>query len=134
LLGEYLEEHKIAFEYGRARLEDRRGIEADIRRVRPTHVLNAAGVTGRPNVDWCETHQIETIRANVIGCLNLADVTNAHGIHMTYYGTGCIFAYDDTHQMGPGNKGFTEEDEPNFTGSYYSHTKAMVENLLKVGI
>ena len=84
LLGEYLKEHKIAFEYGRARLEDRRGIEADIRRVRPTHVLNAAGVTGRPNVDWCETHQIETIRANVIGCLNLADVTNAHGIHMTW--------------------------------------------------
>lgn len=99
--------------------------------VKPTHVLNAAGVTGRPNVDWCETHQIETIRANVIGCLNLADVTNAHGIHMTYFGTGCIFSYDDVHKMGPGHKGFTEEDEPNFTGSYYSHTKAMVENLLK---
>lgn len=26
---------------------------------RPTHVLNAAGKTGRPNVDWCETHQEE---------------------------------------------------------------------------
>lgn len=97
--------------------------------VKPTHVLNAAGVTGRPNVDWCETHQIETIRANVIGCLNLADVTNAHGIHMTYYGTGCIFHYDDTHVIG--GKGFSEADEANFTGSYYSHTKAMVENLLK---
>lgn len=97
--------------------------------VKPTHVLNAAGVTGRPNVDWCETHQTETIRANVIGCLNLADVTNAHGIHMTYYGTGCIFHYDDAHKVG--GKGFTEDDSPNFTGSYYSHTKAMVENLLK---
>ena len=63
--------------------------------------------------------------------MNLADVTNAHNIHMTYYGTGCIFSYDDQHKMGPGNAGFTEEDVPNFTGSYYSHTKAMVENLLK---
>ena len=98
--------------------------------VKPTHVLTAAGVTGRPNVDWCETHQVETIRANVIGCLNLADVTNEHGIHMTYYGTGCIFSYDDAHKMGPGHRGFTESDLPNFTGSYYSHTKAMVENLL----
>mmetsp|Transcript_6316 Transcript_6316/g.12409 ORF Transcript_6316/g.12409 Transcript_6316/m.12409 type:complete len:207 (+) Transcript_6316:438-1058(+) len=48
---------------------------------------------------------------------------------MTYYGTGCIFHYDDEHKVG--GKGFTEEDEPNFTGSYYSHSKAIVENLLK---
>ena len=25
---------------------------------KPTHILNAAGVTGRPNVDWCETHKV----------------------------------------------------------------------------
>lgn len=31
---------------------------------------------------------METIRANVIGCLNLADVCLQNGIHMTYYGTG----------------------------------------------
>ena len=89
---------------------------------KPTHVLNAAGVTGRPNVDWCETHKVETIRANVIGCLTLADVCNQRGIHMTYYGTGCIFHYDDKFPQGSG-KGFMESDTPNFTGSYYSYTK-----------
>ena len=26
--------------------------------VNPTHVLNAAGLTGRPNVDWCESHKV----------------------------------------------------------------------------
>jgi hypothetical protein len=26
--------------------------------VKPTHILNAAGVTGRPNVDWCEDHKV----------------------------------------------------------------------------
>jgi nucleoside-diphosphate-sugar epimerase len=147
-------------------------------------VLNAAGVTGRPNVDWCETHKVETIRSNVIGCLNLADVCHERGIHMTYYGacarcdvndllcfmrihacavcalarmrtflthcaltmpcapppkqpknkpktgTGCIFHYDESKPEGSGI-GFTEADKPNFTGSYYSYTKAMVESLLR---
>jgi 3,5-epimerase/4-reductase len=65
--------------------------------------------------------QVETIRANVIGCLNLADVCLQHDIHMTYYGTGCIFHYDDEFQIG--GKGFKESDKPNFTGSYYSYTK-----------
>lgn len=30
-----------------------------------------------------------------------------------------------------GGKGFTEEDRANFHGSYYSHTKAMVEDMLR---
>jgi hypothetical protein len=41
---------------------------------------------------------------------------------MTYYGTGCIFHYDDEFPQGSG-KGFKEADKPNFTGSYYSYTK-----------
>ena len=37
-------------------------MEDDIKAFRPTHVLNAAGVTGRPNVDWCESHRQVSIR------------------------------------------------------------------------
>ncbi len=66
--------------------------------------------------------QVEVIRANVLGCLNLADVCLSKGIHMTYYGTGCIFHYDKDFPQGSG-KGFKESDEPNFMGSYYSKTK-----------
>lgn len=29
--------------------------------VKPTHVLNAAGLTGRPNVDWCEDHKVHLL-------------------------------------------------------------------------
>lgn len=129
LLGEILKEQNAKFEFATCRLEDRASVISELDRVKPTHVLNAAGVTGRPNVDWCETHKVETIRANVIGCLTLADVCLARDIHMTYFGTGCIFHYDDTHTIG--SPGFTEDDKPNFTGSYYSHSKAIVENLLK---
>ena len=74
--------------------------------------------------------KIETIRANVLGMLNLADICNTAGIHLTTYATGCIFHYDDAFPEGSG-KGFKESDKPNFTGSYYSYTKAMVESLLK---
>jgi 3,5-epimerase/4-reductase len=112
-----------------SRSENRGDVEAELEKYKPTHVLNAAGVTGRPNVDWCEDHRSETIRANVIGVLNIADLCNVRGIHHLLYATGCIFEYDATHTIG--GQGFLETDTPNFHGSYYSHTKAMVEDMLK---
>ncbi|KAI3889740.1 hypothetical protein MKX03_007762 [Papaver bracteatum] len=130
LLGKLCKEDGIAFEYGCGRLEDRRSIIEDIRKVSPTHVFNAAGVTGRPNVDWCETHKVETIRTNVVGTLTLADICKEHGLLMVNFATGCIFEYDNDHKEGSGI-GFKEEDTPNFIGSFYSKTKAMVEELLK---
>ncbi|KAL8089107.1 hypothetical protein AgCh_038760 [Apium graveolens] len=103
LLGKLCEAQGINYTYGSGRLENRESLEADINGFKPTHVFNAAGVTGRPNVDWCESHKVETV--------------------------GCIFEYDEEHLVGSG-VGFKEEDVPNFFGSYYSKTKAMVEDLL----
>jgi UDP-glucose 4,6-dehydratase len=125
LLGKLCEKQGIPYEYAKGRLEDRASLIADIQNVKPTHVFNAAGVTGRPNVDWCETHKTETIRANVAGTLTLADVCRENGILMINYATGCIFEYDAAHPEGSGI-GFKEEDKPNFMGSFYSKTKAMV--------
>ncbi|KAL2483551.1 Trifunctional UDP-glucose 4 [Forsythia ovata] len=130
LLGKMCDKQGIPYEYGKGRLEDRSKLLADILAVKPTHVFNAAGVTGRPNVDWCESHKTETIRTNVSGTLNLADVCREHGLLMMNFATGCIFEYDAAHPEGSGI-GFKEEDKPNFAGSFYSKTKAMVEELLK---
>ncbi|KAK4802472.1 hypothetical protein SAY86_000675 [Trapa natans] len=130
LLGELCRAQSIDFEYGSGRLENRPSLEADIAAVSPTHVFNAAGVTGRPNVDWCESHKVETIRTNVVGTLTLADVCRERGLILINYATGCIFEYDGAHSLGSG-VGFKEEDSPNFVGSFYSKTKAMVEELLK---
>mmetsp|Transcript_35567 Transcript_35567/g.49378 ORF Transcript_35567/g.49378 Transcript_35567/m.49378 type:complete len:975 (+) Transcript_35567:126-3050(+) len=129
LLGQLLTEEGAIWEFANCRLQDRSTLEAELDRVKPTHVLNAAGVTGRPNVDWCESHTLETIRSNVVGTLTLCDVCNARSIHMTNFATGCIFEYDKKHPMGSGI-GFTEEEEANFTGSFYSFTKALVESLV----
>lgn len=130
LLGKICEKQGIAFEYGSGRLENRSQVQMDIENVKPTHVLNAAGVTGRPNVDWCESHKPETIRTNVAGTLNLADICRERGLLLVNFATGCIFEYDEAHPEGSGI-GFKEEDKPNFIGSFYSKTKAMVEDLLQ---
>ena len=117
---------------GNARLENREAVAAEIDSVKPTRVLNAAGVTGRPNVDWCEFNKQTVIRTNIIGCLNLADLCWQRQLHCTLYATGCIFEYDDAHPLGGGvSTAFTEEDRANFTGSYYSLTKGFCEEMLR---
>eukprot|EP00928_Gymnodinium_smaydae_P004058 TRINITY_DN1141_c0_g1_i2.p1 TRINITY_DN1141_c0_g1~~TRINITY_DN1141_c0_g1_i2.p1 ORF type:complete len:707 (+),score=135.18 TRINITY_DN1141_c0_g1_i2:49-2121(+) len=136
ILGELCKQRGLEYRFAQSRLDNAQAMQEELDSFRPTHVLNAAGLTGRPNVDWCEDHRVETNRVNVIGTLALADVTHARGIHMTNFATGCIFHYDDEHPMPePGTrftgKGFKESDRANFTGSYYSRTKGMVEELLE---
>ncbi|KAJ3274874.1 hypothetical protein HK104_003996 [Borealophlyctis nickersoniae] len=111
------------------RLEDRAAIMNELDTFQPTLVFNCAGVTGRPNVDWCEDNKEATIRSNMVGTLNLADCCFLRGIHMTNYATGCIYQYDEKHQWH--GVGFTEEDEPNFAGSFYSYTKALTEKAIR---
>ncbi len=112
-----------------SRLENRQDIVEEIKSISPSFIINAAGITGRPNVDWCETHKQETIRVNVIGTLNLADIAHEFGLHLTNISTGCIYEYDAQHPIRSGI-GFTEEERPNFDGSFYSRTKIMLEDLI----
>jgi len=113
---------------GKARLEDRQAVISELREHKPKWVFNAAGVTGRPNVDWCEDNKQTTMRTNVVGTVNLADACFLEGIHMTNLGSGCIYEYDTEHPIN--GKAFTETDEPNYKGSFYSETKIIAEKLL----
>lgn len=112
-----------------SRLENRHDIIREIEQVKPDCIINSAGITGRPNIDWCEEHKPETIRANIIGALNLADITFIYNKHMTNIGTGYLYNYDDKH-LKNGGIGFTEEDEPNYSRSFYSESKIYLEKLL----
>jgi 3,5-epimerase/4-reductase len=113
-----------------SRLENREEIIREIEQTKPNFIINAAGITGRPNIDWCEDHQQETLRTNLIGTLNLIDIAYMHNIHITNISTGCIYQYDDLHPLASG-KGFTEQDDPNFTGSFYSKTKILLEKAIQ---
>jgi len=69
------------------------------------------------------------LRVNVLGTLNLADIAYTYNLPLTNISTGCIYQYDEEHPLGSG-KGFTEKDEPNFSESFYSRTKIMLEKLI----
>ena len=129
-LASLLEERGHTVFCAESRLESREGLIREIEEVSPDLIINAAGVTGRPNVDWCEDHAQETIRANLLGALNLADAAFLKGIHLTQFGTGCIYEYDEAHPINSGI-GFREEEEPNYEGSFYSKTKAMLDKLIR---
>ncbi len=77
------------------------------------------------------SHFIVTPRSNVIGALVLADVCHVKNIHLTVFSTGCIYEYESSGEHVIGGKPFTEEDEPNFTGSFYSKTKLSLEKVFK---
>lgn len=108
------------------RMEERETMLNVVTFYNPTHVICIAGVPSNDsNVDWCETHKVETIRNNVLGVLNVADICEQNRIHCTIYGTGCIYTYTPTKQI------FDENDTPNFVGSFYSYTKGYVDKLLQ---
>jgi dTDP-4-dehydrorhamnose reductase len=93
--------------------------------VKPDVVINAAGKTGRPNVDWCEDHKMETLHSNVTGPLVLLEECSKRGIYWVHLSSGCVYDGDN------GGKGFSEDDPPNFFGSFYSRTKAWSEMALR---
>lgn len=112
-----------------SRLENRESVLREIQTTKPHFILNAAGVTGRPNVDWCEDHKQETLRTNIIGALTVCDCAFLCDVPVVNLGTGCIYTYDERRPLLSGI-GFTENDEPNFIGSFYSYTKSMLDKML----
>jgi UDP-glucose 4,6-dehydratase len=128
LISDELSKRGLTYKMGDSRIQNRNDVEREIDEFKPTHVINAAGVTGRPNVDWCEDHQQETIRSNVLGALTLADVCFLRNLHVTNWSTGCIYTYDEKYPEGYAVK---ETDPPNFAGSFYSKTKGILEELIK---
>lgn len=90
---------------------------------RPSVVINAAGKTGRPNIDGCEDIPAETLSSNVAGPIILAEECLARKIFMVHLGSGCI--YDNS------RSNYTESDPPNFYGSLYSRSKIISEEALK---
>ena len=123
-------------------IADSTAVSAELDRVKPDVVINAAGKTGRPNVDWCETHKEETLRSNLTGPLVLLDECSKRKIYWVHLGSGCIYEGDgSTRPTGSSGraslttsnngKGFSEEDAPNFGGSFYSRTKLWSDQILK---
>ncbi len=92
---------------------------------KPDVVLNAAGVVGKPNVDWCETHPIETIQGNTVLPIIIASACQKKNIYLLHMGTGCIF-YGDSPSVG----GWKENDYANPV-AVYTRAKYAADLVLK---
>jgi dTDP-4-dehydrorhamnose reductase len=123
---------------------------------KPEFVVNAAGYTGKPNVDACETAKADTLMGNTLLPQTIADACAAAGIPWGHVSSGCIYSGAKVETDGkvraekdmsradlralltknPGAiHGFTETDPPNFSFrdlpcSFYSGTKALGEEAI----
>jgi len=123
---------------------------------KPEFVINAAGYTGKPNVDACETARADTLAGNTLLPQTIAHACAAAGIPWGHVSSGCIFSgakvalngqtraeKDMTRpelralveQSPQSIHGFTETDTPNFSFrdppcSFYSGTKALGEEAM----
>jgi len=123
---------------------------------KPTFVINAAGYTGKPNVDAAETARADALIGNAMLPQTIAHACAAVGIPWGHVSSGCIYAgahvqMDDRshveldltqpaiHAIVEKNPerihGFKETDAPNFSFrsppcSFYSGTKALGEEVI----
>lgn len=98
---------------------------------RPEFLINAAGYTGRPNVDACEVHKTECLQGNAVLPGVVRAACEQAGVPWGHVSSGCIFTGSK-----PGGAGFTELDAPNFSFrhnncSFYSGCKALGEEVLE---
>ncbi|HLD63271.1 MAG TPA: dTDP-glucose 4,6-dehydratase [Candidatus Peribacteraceae bacterium] len=124
-LGEYLRAIYPEAQCPKVDIGDRAAVVRVLDEYRPAVIINAAGKTGRPNVDWCEDHKEETLHSNVLGPLILWEECDKRGIYMAHLGSGCIYEGDNL------GHGFGESDAPNFNGSFYSRTKRWSDEMLQ---
>jgi len=123
---------------------------------KPAFVINAAGYTGKPNVDACELHKADTLQGNTLFPQTVANACLASAIPWGHVSSGCIYsgAKVVVHGQLRAEKdftkpelralveksphaicGFTETDTPNFSFrdgpcSFYSGTKALGEETI----
>jgi dTDP-4-dehydrorhamnose reductase len=101
-----------------------------LRRDRPEFLINAAGYTGKPNVDACELHKAECLFGNAVLPGIIAQACGAAGVPWGHVSSGCIY-----NGVRADRAGFREDDPPNFTFranhcSFYSGTKGLGEEVL----
>ena len=98
---------------------------------KPRFLINAAGYTGKPNVDACELAKVDCLDGNAVLPGTIRQVCEELKITWGHVSSGCIFSGRRTD-----GGGWTEDDSPNFSFrsppcSFYSGSKALGEEVLE---
>jgi dTDP-4-dehydrorhamnose reductase len=128
-----LERRKISFRsLSRAEVDytNAATLTATLRAEKPEFLINAAGYTGKPNVDACEIHKADCLAGNAVLPGIIAQACEAADVPWGHVSSGCIYT-----GCRPDGSGFTESDAPNFSFrqancSFYSGSKALGEEIL----
>ena len=135
----YLEKENIDFVKASCRANDKKLVEEELLKVKPTHVMSfigrTHGVIGEKEyttIDYLEQKGkiLENVRDNLFSPVVLSLLCKKHNIHFSYLGTGCIFEFDEEHPFGEEVNGFNEQSLPNFFGSSYSTVKGYTDELM----
>ena len=102
-----------------------------LRSKKPRFLINAAGYTGKPNVDACELAKADCLDGNAVLPGTIRQVCEELNIKWGHVSSGCIFSG----RRSDGG-GWTECDSPNFSFrsppcSFYSGSKALGEEVLE---
>ncbi|MBI1178653.1 sugar nucleotide-binding protein [bacterium] len=82
---------------------------AYLRRAKPAFVINAAGYTGKPNVDACETAKADTLQGNTLFPAMLGHACAATDTPWGHVSSGCIYSGAKVVEQG------VERIEPDLT-------------------
>lgn len=132
-----LEKENRRYAVCNARLEQTAEIEKFLDDINPKYVICAAGITGTPNIFWCDTHKTETIETNITYQLTLAKICNDRKIHLTVFGSAAIFSevvgecWMSSEEVEVIPKLYKESDEGNFKKNFYSEARIALENIIK---
>ncbi len=121
---EYMKSRGYTVFHERIELSDFSALTTMFNKIKPDVVINCAGAKAYPTVDWCEDHKEETALVNVVGAINAMTAALSCGAYPIQICSGCIY-------QGGKRKVFTEEDKPNFYGSFYSRMRVVMQDALK---
>lgn len=108
-------------------------VREELERVQPDAVLNAIGVKGKPNVDWCDEHPLESMQGNVMAPLMIAQACQEAGVYMLHVGSGCIFYGKSAHEGGAWRESDHANPDPTYTHHKWAADLALMD-LKHVGI
>jgi dTDP-4-dehydrorhamnose reductase len=101
------------------RLEDIDIIEEKIVKSRAPYVICAAGISGKPTIEWSETHEPETYRTNFVSIIDLMRITNKLSKHLTIFGSGLVYTAKNTK--------YSETDVPDYYDKVYCKWRIELE-------
>jgi len=122
------------------RLSHQEAIRDLITRSGAKYVVCAAGISGKPTIQWSEEHEPETFETNMLDSCNLIRLCRDAGVHLTYLGSGLVYSSASatkvdsiaaTEADAMPTLPRTEEEEPDLVAKVYCRYRVMLEQVIR---